>query len=73
MAGAVDYKAQGEPVAQYTFIYNNDKSETVKYYKVDERKIAVSVNGKIYFYVDATEFYQRINKVNEIINKNLNK
>ena len=73
MAGAVDYKAQGEPVAQYTFIYNNDKSETVKYYKVDERKIAASVNGKIYFYVDATEFYQRINKVNEIINKNLNK
>lgn len=66
-SGTVSYTPQTTPILEYTFVYTNSDSDTVKYYKYDDRKIAVSVNGVINFYVDISEFNMRVNKIDDII------
>lgn len=69
VSGPLSYTPSGTPMLTYKFIYNDGTSETVNYYKYDERKIALSVNGKVQFYVDSSEFNMRINKIDSLINK----
>lgn len=67
-AGTVNYTPSGEPILEYTFTYLDGSKETVKYYRYDERKIAVSINNLVYFYVDSSQFKNRVEKVDNIIN-----
>lgn len=67
ISGTLSYTPNTAPILEYTFTYTNSDSDTIKYYKYDDRKIAVAVNGVINFYVDISEFNMRINKIDDII------
>ena len=66
-SGTLSFTPNTAPILEYTFTYTNSDSDTVRYYKYDDRKIAVAVNGVINFYVDISEFNMRINKIDDII------
>lgn len=66
-AGVISASKSGEPVLKCKFTYTNGKSETAEYYRYDDRKIALCVNGKIQFYVDSSELNVRTKRIDEII------
>ncbi len=65
--GVFEGTLSGEPILSYRFTYTNGETETVKFYKYDERKIAVVLEGATVFYVDSSQFEKRINTIDSII------
>lgn len=59
------------PLLSYQFYYNDGTVDNVCFYDYDERRVAYSLNDKIQFYVNKTEFNSRINKFDDYINNKL--
>lgn len=70
-SGTLDFKPQGEPILEYTFTYKDGEEETIKYYKYDDRKIAVSVRNIVCFYIDISQFNMRVEKIDDIFKNKL--
>lgn len=68
IGGSVSFNPDKPPVLTYEFYFNDGSRDTISYYEYDERKLALSVNGKIQFYVNKAEFESRIKSVDNIIN-----
>ncbi len=64
--GAISHTPDDKPILTYEFYFEDGSKDTVSYYRYDDRKISLSVNGKIQFYVGKAEFDARINKINKI-------
>jgi len=54
----------------YTFDYTDGSSEKVEFFKIDERRAALFVNGKCQFYVNTVDLNEKLEKINEIIKNN---
>ncbi len=68
--GALGDTPNGNPILSYEFTYLNGEVETVKFYKYDERKIAVVLEGATVFYVDSSQFEKRVKTIDSIIKNN---
>lgn len=68
--GILNENPTGNPVLSYEFTYLDGEKEIVKFYIVDERKIAVVLEGASVFYVDSSQFEKRINVIDDIIKNN---
>ena len=66
-AGALSASPNGDAFLRCKFTYTDGTSEIAEYYKYDDRKFLLSVNGKIQFYVDSSELNTKVNKINDII------
>ncbi len=70
VAGAYDGVFPGKAFLSYTFDYNDLSTEKVEFYKIDERRAALSVNGKCQFYVNMVELNEKLEKIDGIIGVN---
>lgn len=68
IAGEYKGTVSGAPILSYTFTYNDGTSEVAEYYAVDERRAALSVGGKVQFYVSMNSLNERLEKIDEAIN-----
>ncbi len=70
VAGAYDGVFPGKAFLSYTFDYNDLSTEKVEFYKIDERRAALSVNGKCQFYVNMVALNEKLEKIDGIIASN---
>lgn len=61
----------GEPILEYRFTFYDGTSDTVQYYQADERRIAISVNGNIQFYLNRSDLTAKMDSIASIIKENL--
>ncbi len=71
MKGAISYVPQGEPILTYTFTFTDGTSDTVQYYQADERRLAISVNGKIQFYLNRSDLVAKMDTIRSILREYL--
>ena len=68
--GALCDTPKGNPILSYEFTYLNGETEIFKFYKYDERKIAVVTEGATIFYVDSSQFEKKVTTIDSIIKNN---
>ncbi len=71
MKGAISYVPQGEPVLTYTFTFTDGTSDTVQYYQVDERRLAISVNGAVQFYLNRSDLVAKMDTIRAVVREYL--
>ena len=64
--GAISHTPSDKPILTYEFYFVDGSKDIVSYYRYDDRKISLSVNGKIQFYINKSEFDARTSKINKI-------
>ncbi len=67
IAGEYEGAVSGMPFLTYTFTYNDGTSEVAEYYAVDERRAALSIGGKVQFYVSMTSLNERLEKIDAVV------
>lgn len=70
LKGPISGVTPGEPVLEYRFTFNDGTTDTVQYFQVDDRRIAISVNGKIQFYLNRSDLKAKMDTIASIIREN---
>ena len=71
MKGPINGVTPGEPILEYRFTFHDGTSDTVQYFQADERRIAISVNGKIQFYLNRSDLTAKMDTIASIIKEAL--
>lgn len=71
MKGAISGVAQENPILEYRFTFRDGSSDTVQYFQADERRIAISINGTIQFYLNRSDLTAKMDTIASIIKEYL--
>ena len=71
MKGSISGIVQENPILEYRFTFRDGSSDTVQYFQADERRIAISINGTIQFYLNRSDLTAKMDTIASIIREYL--